>query len=209
MKDELTITLNRVGKQFYRSWLFRGITTSMDAGEQIALIGTNGSGKSTLMRVIAGQMSPSEGKVNYIKKGTIIPAVDRYRYIAWAAPYLSVFPELTFPEHFRLQNRFSSPLVSAADALELLQLQSHRLKPLRYYSSGMLQRAKVGLALFQQSDILLLDEPTSNMDDHFSSMILALIRTYAQDRTLILASNLEREYGEIVRQIHLGERIAS
>ena len=202
----LSISLQGVGKQFYRQWLFRGIDLNLTAGESLAVIGTNGSGKSTFLRILAGQMAPSEGAVSFSTGNHRVPATERYRYLSWAAPYLSLFPDLSFIEHVRLQKRFTNHLVSELDAISLLELKGHEDKPLRYFSSGMLQRTKVGLALFQDTPLLLLDEPTSNMDDYFAGMMLGLLGQFRRDRTLVLASNLPREYGDIPRQLHLGER---
>lgn len=204
MTSSPSVTLENVGKQFYRRWLFQGLSLSLQTDSRIALIGTNGSGKSTLLRIIAGQLSPTLGKVIYRTGDRRIPADERYRFLSWSSPALSLFPELTLREQLRLQEKFRDSIVSEDEFFNLLELEADADKPLRYYSSGMLQRAKVGLALFTASGLLLLDEPTSNMDDYFSGLTLDLIRTYSKDRILVLASNLVREYGEIDHQIHLG-----
>ena len=85
-------------------------------------------------------------------------------------------------------------LKNPEEVIDILNLRPHIDKKLRFYSSGMLQRAKVGLALFTQSDILLLDEPTSNMDPDNANLILDLIDNHLEERTYVLASNMEREY---------------
>ncbi|MDP5170771.1 MAG: ATP-binding cassette domain-containing protein [Bacteroidia bacterium] len=204
MANSFTITLDQVGKQYYQRWLFRDLNLSLIAGESLALVGQNGSGKSTLLRVIAGQLSPSVGKVTYGQSGKRVPSTEIYRHISWSAPYISLFPELTLREQYRLQARFGSFFLKEDDFLETLLLADEADKPLRFYSSGMLQRAKTGLAILADSSVLMLDEPTSNMDDKHAALIISLIRQYQQSRIVILASNLEREYGEIARQIHLG-----
>ena len=204
MRSSLSIQLNNVGKQFYQRWLFQGLTVSLHQGDRLALIGTNGSGKSTLLRIIAGQLSPTVGTVFFFSSGQKVPADQRYHHIAWSAPYISVFPELSFREQIRLQLTFQKFLIPEHEMIRLLELDKDADKPLRYFSSGMLQRAKVGLALFADSRLLLLDEPTSNMDQYHGDLTMDLIRHHLDDRILILASNLSREYGEIPRQIHLG-----
>lgn len=207
MDSAFSITLEDVGKQFYRRWLFQGLSLELRTGDSLALVGTNGSGKSTLLRVMAGQLSPSAGKVTFRNKGKQVPAVERYTYLSWSAPYISLFPELTIREQFRLQAQFKKPLLPEDEFLTILDLLEDADKPLRFFSSGMMQRAKVGLALFCESSLLLLDEPTSNMDSHYADLVIGLIKKYQGDRILVLASNLAREYGELSHQIHLGERI--
>lgn len=208
MDSAFSLKLENIGKQFYRRSLFQGLNLELQSGDSLALVGTNGSGKSTMLRIIAGQLSPSTGKVSYRLQGKLIPSIERYRLLSWSAPYISLFPELTIREQFRLQRKFKKELISEEKFLKTLELEAHADKPLRFFSSGMIQRAKVGLALFSQSHLILLDEPTSNMDSHYASLILGLIKEYQGDRILILASNLTREYGELSHQIHLGERIS-
>lgn len=203
------LQLESVGKQFYRRWLFQGLSLELGAGERLALVGNNGSGKSTLLRIIAGQMAPTAGRVTFLHQGQRVPANLMYQHLSWSAPYIELFPELTLREQLRLQQRLTPFVLSEAAMLEALELQEEADKPLRYYSSGMLQRAKVGLALFAQADLLLLDEPTSNMDQHNAALILNLLDQYQGERAVVLASNLAREFGEFQRQIHLGGTYAA
>ncbi|MEM7655055.1 MAG: ATP-binding cassette domain-containing protein [Bacteroidota bacterium] len=204
MLTSLHIQATDVGKKFYGRWLFRNISHDSAEAHRLALIGKNGSGKSTLMRILAGQMSPSEGKLAYLLNGTSLPANQWYQLISWSGPQIDLYPDLTLSEHIRLHFRFRDCLLPASQELiELLRLRPHANKSLRYYSSGMLQRVQVGLALFTQSHVLMLDEPTSHMDEENARLMLELVETYLGDRLFILASNLEREYQSIPSRIHL------
>jgi len=207
MLPAFNIELAGVGKKYNKRWLFKDLSLSLGPEKKLALIGTNGSGKSTLLRIIAAQTSPSVGNVKYSLDGKAIPLTNAYQHISWMGPYLEVFPELTLHELFRLHFRFKSPIVpSLEELMELLNLSGEKNKMLRYYSSGMMQRAKVGLAIFTQSRVLMLDEPTSNLDKKNASLILDLIEKYLGERIFILASNMEREYENIPRQLKLGSQ---
>lgn len=199
------IELNALGKQFYRRWLFRGISQQLASGDQLGITGVNGSGKSTLMRILAGQMAPSEGKVNYLLAGSRLPQAEAYRHLSWAGPYIELYPDLTLAEMIRVHFRFRDCLLPDPGQIPaLLDLEGHAHKALRLFSSGMQQRARVGLALLTQSHMLLLDEPTSNMDGGNARRMLDLIQAYRQERILVIASNLERELECTSRQLHLG-----
>ncbi len=195
----LHISFSDVGKQFYQRWLFRHLSHDFSAQHHLALVGKNGSGKSTLLRIIAGQMSPTEGKLTYQYQGTALSVAHLYQHLSWSGPYVSLYPELSFKEHLRLHFRFRRCRLPGGidEVLETLRLNAHAHKPLRYYSSGMLQRAKVGMALFTASDLLLLDEPTSNMDAENAALILQLIRAHTASRLFVLASNLSREFEDM------------
>lgn len=209
MRD-LQLRLEGIGKKFYQRWLFRNISFDFSEHPHLALVGTNGSGKSTLMRIIAGQLNPSEGKVHCHWKGKPLPFNQLYQHLSWTGPYIDLYPELTLREqvdlHFRMKKcRLDSP----ADIIRELDLVAHQDKPLQWYSSGMIQRVKVGLALFTHSDLLLLDEPTSNMDQGNADRIMALIKEHTQERLWVLASNLPREYEQFDQLIRLGKTTSS
>lgn len=200
----LHIELQQLGKKFYQRWLFRGINHNFSQQAHLAIIGKNGSGKSTLLRIIAGQMNSSEGKVLYQKDQQPIKASDIYRHISWSGPHVQLYQDLTWEEHLNLHFRFRNCLLPKPEDLhEILQLSNHRRKKLRFFSSGMLQRAKVGLALFSRSTVLMLDEPTSHMDVENAHMMLDLVRKYVGNRIFILASNMEREYQDISERLFL------
>lgn len=197
------------GKRFYQRWLFRNISLQLAAGERLAITGTNGSGKSTLLRMLAGQLSPSEGDVFFAVDGQRVGSEAMYRHLSWAGPQIEPYAELSLAEHLKLHFRLRKPHTNLGakpvDAvIELLALGEHAHKPLQVYSSGMLQRVKVGTALFTESDLLLLDEPTSNMDTLNADRMLGLIAEWTGERAYVLASNLDREYGAFSQVLRLG-----
>lgn len=204
MTDGLHIQLQQVGKQFYRRWIFREITLDLAPKAKIALVGTNGSGKSTLLRIISGQLSPTEGQITFHRNHTRLSIGRVYQHLSWAGPQIEMYPDLSLEELLKLHFQLKSCLLAQPEEMiDLLHFRGHHQKPLKYFSSGMQQRAKVGLALFTQSDLLLLDEPTSNMDSENARQMLALIDRYSQNRTLVLASNMEREFVDFPKIIRL------
>lgn len=200
----MRLSIEAVGKKFYQRWIFRGVSFDLQKGELLALTGSNGSGKSTLLRIIAGQLKPNEGHVQYFRQEQPLPGAEVYKHLSWSGPYIDLYPDLNLRELFSLHFRFKKCLLDdVAQAFDLLNLADHAHKPLRFYSSGMIQRCKVGLALFTDAPLLLLDEPTSNMDPQNAHNMLQLIHTYRQDRMTVLASNMEREYETAIRRIDL------
>ncbi len=78
--------------------------------------------------------------------------------------------------------------------IELLGLQASKNKLIRYFSSGMKQRLKLALAFCADTPILMLDEPTSNLDSQGVDWYLSLVEQFAKDRLTIICSNQEHEY---------------
>lgn len=200
----MDIRIEGIGKQFSDRWLFRHIQWDSQSGKRLALVGPNGSGKSTLLRILAGQVMPTEGRVFFSKDGKQVPQGRVYQHLSWSAPYLELLPDLTLEEQVRLHFRFKKPLLgSGTDLIALMDLEAHRHKPIRYFSSGMNQRLKAGLAIFSDCSLILLDEPTSNLDKANTDKVLRWLEEYQGDRYCFLASNLEREFDLFPEKIHL------
>jgi len=206
MPEQLSIQLEDIGKKFYQRWLFRHIRHDFSAFPQLALVGTNGSGKSTLLRIIAGQLAPSEGRITASLEGKSLPLAKLYQHLSWTGPYVDLYPELTLREQLKLHFTFKKCRLDSVEEIPtVLNLEPHLDKPLQLYSSGMLQRAKVGIAVLTDTPLLMLDEPTSNMDTGNATRIMNLIQEHTQNRLFVLASNLEREYAHFSSQIKLGK----
>lgn len=191
----MTISLENVGRRFNQEWIFRKLDYRFEAEGKYAVLGPNGSGKSTLLSVLLGNLSPSEGKISYQDKSEV-RVEDIYRYISFAAPYLDLIEEFTLQEtidfHFKFKSFYQGMDVAAVmDVLGLLKSQD---KALKYFSSGMKQRTKLVLACCADTPLLLLDEPTSNLDKQGLAWYLGLIERFAAKRTLIIGSNQEAEY---------------
>ncbi|TCC95110.1 ABC transporter ATP-binding protein [Pedobacter hiemivivus] len=191
----MTIDLANVGRRFNQEWIFRNVDYSFLSGEKYAVLGPNGSGKSTLLSVLLGNLSPSEGTISY-KSGVDIPVEEIYKSISFAAPYLDLIEEFTLQEtinfHFKFKAFYEG--MNAESVLDLLGLAKSQDKALKYFSSGMKQRTKLVLACCSNTPILLLDEPTSNLDLQGMGWYLQLIERFSVNRTLIIGSNQESEY---------------
>ena len=204
--DSFQIKLENIGKRFYGRWLFRESQMCWKSGDSAALIGTNGCGKSTLLRVIAGQLAATEGRVHYTHQEKKIAVEQIYQHLSWSSPAMSLYSDLTLEEHLKLHFQFKKCILAdKAEIMAILRLENEADKKLRFYSSGMLQRVKVGLALFSESKMLLLDEPTSNMDEDNALYMMQLIHQYQENRVLIIASNLEREYHSLKEKWRMKE----
>ena len=194
-----------VGKKYYHRWIFRGLDCHLSSGDRMALTGVNGSGKSTLLHLFAGIETPTEGKIQYLPTTTTPISIDQwYQHLSWTGPSVALFEDFTLTEQLAIHFRFKESLVpDLHEMIDLLNLQAHKDKKLRYYSSGMLQRVKVGMALFTRSNLLLLDEPTSFMDEANATYALQLIERFRKDRIYILASNAPREFEDFEKVIRL------
>ncbi len=201
----MKIQLNNIGKKFNRTWIFQNLNQAFEPGQHYAITGQNGSGKSTLLQVIAGFLTPSMGKITYQIDEDLVKVEDVYQYFNIASPYLGVLEEFSFKEHLRFHARFKSllPFLSINEVIALTNLERHQNKELKHFSSGMLQRVRLALALFFESRAILLDEPTAHFDQYNFNWYKEMVENYATNRTLIIASNHPPEFDFCSRKLNL------
>lgn len=200
------IRLQQLGKRYNRHWVFRKLDAELRAGQSVAITGPNGSGKSTLLQVIAGALQPSEGTMTWAgTEGEDIPAENHFKSVSVCAPYLELIEELTLAEFLRFHEKFKTwlPGLSQEKAIELTGLQEARNKQIRDFSSGMKQRVKLAQAILSNSPVLLLDEPTSNLDQKGIEMYHRWMQEFAKGRLVVIASNDETEIGFCQQRIHI------
>ncbi|MCU0326315.1 MAG: ATP-binding cassette domain-containing protein [Spirosomaceae bacterium] len=192
----MQISLQNIGKKFRKEWIFRNVNLEFFSGNSYTFVGPNGSGKSTLLQVLAGVTPKTEGQIIYQSNGSAIEIDDIYREIVMAAPYLELVEEFTLLESIEFHQKFKQfkDELTPKQLIEKLNLKAHADKPVRNFSSGMKQRLKLGLAFWSVSDIILLDEPTSNLDAQATEWYLSQIEQHTQDRLLIICSNQPHEY---------------
>ncbi|MBE8713801.1 ABC transporter ATP-binding protein [Sphingobacterium hungaricum] len=202
----MTIHLENIGRRYNKEWIFKHINVDFSCGNSYAILGPNGSGKSTLIKVISGHLSASEGQIQYKLNERILDIEQVYTEVSIAAPYVDLIEEFSLEEmidfHFKFKSYFSG--YDSAKIIQYLDLGKSLNKELKYFSSGMKQRVKLALACFSDTKILLLDEPTSNLDEQGVLWYKNLIdKTIHQNRILIVGSNQLHEYEFCDTQIQI------
>ncbi len=190
----MQISLLNAGKRYNREWIFRHLDFNFLPGGAYAITGANGSGKSTLLQVIAGAILQSEGQVQYHNNASGLNRVDSFRFMAIAAPYLELVEEMTATEFLNFHSTFKELTTGAGDILQEVGLQAAAGKQIRYFSSGMKQRLKLAQAFFSKTPVLLLDEPTTNLDAEGTALYHSLVAAHSRNRLVIISSNDEKEY---------------
>lgn len=185
-----TIKAHNISKRYtYR--LFGNLSFTVSTGESVAIVGPNGSGKSTLLKILGNIVSPDSGSVEYFDNQAKIPANTVIRHAGIVAPYIQCYNHLTLTENIN----FAFGLITD-DALKLLQrldIYKHKDKELSTYSTGMIQRSKIAMALLKQPKVLLLDEPGSNLDDSGRKILCDILAEIKPYTAVIIATNDRRE----------------
>lgn len=189
----MKISLQNAGKRFNRDWIFRSCSLDFLPQHSYAITGPNGSGKSTLLQVIAGATLHSEGAIIYTS-GEGKNITEPYLHIALSAPYLELIEELTATEMLEFHAAFKPLTASVKEMLASVQLEKAATKQIRYFSSGMKQRLKLAQAFFSNTPVLLLDEPTTNLDAEGIALYRNLIQQQLGKKLIIISSNVKEEY---------------
>ncbi|WP_299289956.1 ABC transporter ATP-binding protein [uncultured Mucilaginibacter sp.] len=203
----MEIVLENLGRRFNRDWIFRNINYTFSSAQTYAILGINGSGKSTLLQILNGSLSPSEGKICFFYRQKIVEIEQVYQHVSLAAPYLELIEEFTLSEiiDFHFQFKTYQNGINRNKIIELLQMESSKNKLLRYFSSGMKQRVKLALAFCTDTPLLMLDEPTANLDTQGINWYLQLVEQFSANRLTIICSNQEHEYQFCQNRLHISD----
>lgn len=192
----MTITADNIGLRYTREFIFKNLSYEFQSGFIYAILGPNGSGKSSLMKVLSGYVTPSKGKVTYSQGNKAITGEEVYSKVVFCSPYIEIIEEFTLLEQLAFQAKFKPFLnsMSVHQVMEALQLGKHADKQISNFSSGMKQRVKLGLTILSNAEVLLLDEPATNLDTEGVIWYHKLLKSYATNKIVIIASNRQDEY---------------
>lgn len=195
-KSKSLISLNGVAKKFGNNWIFKNISAEFEAGKKYAIVGANGSGKSTLLKILAGIITPNQGTIQFAFE-------EVYKHVSFSAPYMDLPEELSLNELFEFHENIRKLSISRKAFMDEVQLEGD--KEIRNYSSGMKQRLKLAFALYTESEVLLLDEPSATLDEHWAAWYLKAVQQIKDNRLVIISSNIPAEYSFCDTVLNIGD----
>jgi len=192
----MKIVANNISRKFIKDWVIKNFNYTFESGKIYGITGPNGSGKSTVLQLIAGITPSSSGTFTYFLNEKDVHLNQLYLHLGIATPYLELIEDFTLQEQLNFHFQFKK-LIHFSHLKELLAyiyLEKHAHKQIKFFSSGMKQRLKLALAIFSENQLLLLDEPTTNLDNQGIEWYRKTILEYKGTRTLLICSNMENEY---------------
>lgn len=151
-----------------RRYLLHGVSLEVAPGDVVAIIGRNGAGKTTLLQVLAGRLSPDEGRVRLMWHGREVQGLEAFSRLAFLPHDLFLYPDLTARENlefFAKLYRVEGVPDRVLRVLEQVGLRQDADRLVRTYSRGMQQRAAIGRLLVAGALVWLLDEPSTGLDE--------------------------------------------
>jgi ABC-type multidrug transport system ATPase subunit len=200
----MRVVAENISKRFNRDWIFNQLNLDITEQSFVAITGTNGSGKSTLLQILASLIVPTTGKVSYFYQNDKVTIEDAALQSSFVGPYQELIEEMTLneflPFHFSLRK---GDYTTTENFMKYIGIEKAKNKEIRYFSSGMKQRIKLGIAFFTHSPLIFLDEPTSYLDSKGIQWYDNEINQLINKRTIILASNIPREYNNAHKIIQM------
>ena len=188
----MKLILENVSKKFPDRKVFDNISIEIEKGKTLVVTGPNGAGKTTLLKIISSLLPLSSGKVIFQYNNRDITGSDILPYIGYSAPDLFLYDELTAIENLEFFAKVSGmdkPDFETVFTRFGLEDRSDDL--VSSYSSGMKQRLKLILASMRQPPLLLLDEPTANLDSKGKAIVDDIINNH--DGITVIAVNEDNE----------------
>ena len=188
------LILDSIEKTYHQRKIINNFSLTADFNQIIGISGRNGSGKSTLLKMISGFITPSQGTIYFSNPESHSLLNDWYQKISFLAPYIDIYQDFKLEDalHFHFKVKKIQSEFEIKDLIALSDLPTNKL--LKDFSSGMLQKLKIIIALYTQSDILLIDEPTEFLDSYAKSWFYKALEQQKNKRIILIASNNEEDF---------------
>jgi ABC-2 type transport system ATP-binding protein len=212
------LELRGITKKFSAITVVNNVSFSVMPGEVLGYLGPNGAGKTTTIRMLAGLLDPSQGRILFQGREIRSDLLDYKRRLGYVPEQSEIYPHLSASDYLvmvgRLRGVAEKPLKEKINAfLEIFDLEEDKDAPISSYSKGMRQKVLITAALLHDPDILLLDEPMSGLDVTTSLVIRDLIRCLARENKIVIYSSHVLEVTEKVCSkviiLHKGNVVAN
>ena len=200
------IHVQNIAKSYGNIQALRGVSFDIQPGEIVGLLGPNGAGKSTAIKIITGFLHPDEGLVeidglNVLRELRVVQA--KIGYLSENTP---LYPELSVQAYLRMIADLRSIPESdfirrLSDAVYGAGLQDYLTRPIASLSKGLRQRLGLAQAILHKPQFLILDEPTVGLDPTQIVEIRALIKSLAQESTILFSSHILSEVEAICDRV--------
>lgn len=200
----ITLDVIQLQKAFGSKTVFSDVSFHQQ-GASLGIAGSNGSGKSTFLRCLGHLLRPSGGNFEWARDGNVLDREQFQQLLGYAAPYINLYDELTCRENLIFLSKVRHE-ITYSDAIDFwihrVELSHVTDQPYGKLSTGQQQRLRLASALFYEPEILMLDEPGSNLDEGGRTLVRNIAESFqSPEKLLIIASNNPEEL-ELCEQVY-------
>ena len=204
--SEYCIELNNLTKKFGSFTAVKDMSFKLEPGKVYGIVGPNGAGKSTTMAMIMGSLFPSSG--NGTVFGHPLASTDALRILGYSPEFTSFYTDMKCYEYLWYMGCLSGLSEKEAakrteELLEQFELKEHRNRKVAKFSTGMKKKVSLAQAMIHHPKVLLLDEPTANLDPTSRQEILDTVRRMVQDEnlTVLISSHVLTELETVISHV--------
>ncbi|EEG77755.1 ABC transporter ATP-binding protein [Dethiobacter alkaliphilus] len=195
------VEIKNLSKAYHIRKLFTDVTVTIPDRSVFVVLGHNGAGKTTFLRIMCGLIPATSGQVDYIIDGQVLTPAEKRAQLGLVSPDLQLYDDLTAVENLEFFSEVRGlpfTIDRAREMMEFVGLKGRGHDFVGTYSSGMKQRMKYAYALLHEPHILVLDEPTSNLDEVGVALVDRIIKRQKEKGIVIMATNEPEEvsYGD-------------
>ncbi len=189
------IEVSHVSKEFNGVTVIDNIDFVVDSRQMVGFLGTNGAGKTTTMRMIVGYLKPSQGTMRVAGHDVVEEPLEVKKNIGYLAEHNPLYTELRVHEYLKFRAELkgvskSNIRARVADVLDKCWINDVEHRIIGQLSKGYRQRVGLADALIHNPDVLILDEPTSGLDPYQIIKTRELIKSLADEHTILFSSHI-------------------
>ncbi len=212
------IELQGITKKFFALTVVNDVNFTVAPGEVLGYLGPNGAGKTTTIRMLAGLLEPTKGRILFEGRDVRDDVHAYKKRLGYVPEQSEIYPHLSARDYLTMVGRLRglperTLKGQVVEFLRIFELEGDMDGPISSYSKGMRQKVLITAALLHDPDILLLDEPLSGLDVTTSLVIRDLIRRLARENKIIIYSSHVLEVTEKVCSkviiLHKGRIVAN
>lgn len=193
------LAVDHLSKSFNGNLVVKEATFQFEQGRCVALLGPNGAGKTTILKMLAGLLKPTTGKIQYQDEKV---NADLRKHIGYLPQYPVFHDWMTGAEFLHYVGKLTH--LSDAEAkqrttelLELVGIADSKKQRIGKYSGGMKQRLGIAQAIIHRPKLLLLDEPVSALDPFGRREVLEMIKKLKEDTTILFSTHVLNDAEEV------------
>ena len=182
------------------------VSTTIEKGEIVGLLGHNGAGKTTLMKMLTGFLEPTSGTVTVGGLDVVTDRIGVQRQIGYLPENAPLYPEMLVHEYLVMMAELrgldgGSAEKAVSDAARQTGIVEYLMRPISTLSKGYRQRVGIAQAILHRPAVLVLDEPTNGLDPLQIQAIRALIRKLGESTTIILSTHILQEIEAVCERV--------
>ena len=200
------VTAQHLHKSFGRFVAVRDADFSIDKGEIVGFLGPNGAGKTTTMKMLTGYLPPSSGTASIAGYDILDQPLEARRHLGYMPENVPLYEDMRVYDYLEYRAKLkgicgSSVRQQVGWAIDRCGLEPKRKNMISTLSKGYRQRTGLADALLGNPDLLILDEPTNGLDPNQIRQIRELIRSLAEEHTVILSTHILSEVEMICNKV--------